>query len=77
MNAAPSTDTATKQSRLKPIAEGSGAWRMLAAELLIGLALDDGNMAEARELINELQKETGLTADMSQRLQIISQALEE
>ena len=77
MNAAPSTDTATKQSRLKPIAEGRGAWRMLAAELLIGLALDDGNMAEARELINELQKETGLTADMSQRLQIISQALEE
>jgi len=77
MNAAPSTDTATKQSRLKPIAEGSGTWRMLAAEMLIGLALDNGNLAEARELINELQKETGLTADMNQRLQIISQALEE
>lgn len=76
MNAAPSTDTATKQSRLEPIAKGVGVWRMLASEMLIGIALDDSNLALARELIDELQKETDLPADMNQRLQVISQALE-
>ncbi|XDZ64601.1 tetratricopeptide repeat protein [Alphaproteobacteria bacterium LSUCC0684] len=77
MNAAPSTDSATRKARLEPMVQGSGTWRLLAAELLIGLAIADGDMAQARERIDGLQAESGLPAGLSQRLQVIAQALGE
>jgi len=77
MNAQPTTDAATRKARLEPLVLGTGAWRLVAMEMLIGIAVEEGNKARARELIDELQAETSIPADLSQRLQLIRLALEE
>ena len=77
MNAAPGATVREREDRLAPLAEGDSPWRFLAGEVLIGLALEGGDAAGARERARQLRDMGNLPADLEQRLRLIEIALGE
>ncbi|MGC6485140.1 MAG: tetratricopeptide repeat protein [Candidatus Puniceispirillales bacterium] len=77
MNAGAGADPAALSSRLEPVAAGQGGWSLMAMELQIGLALEQGDVASARQLALTMRENENLPADVNRRLQLIEAALGE
>ena len=78
MNAGPGTSVPEREARLAPIAGGDDSpWRFMAREVLVGLALEAGDVAAARERARELRDIGNLPAGVEQRLRLMETALGE
>ena len=77
MNADPGTPVPEREDRLIPLAEGEGPWRFLAHEVLVGLALESGDIDAARERARQLRDIGNLPAGVEQRLRLVERALGE
>ena len=75
LNAGPGTTVPVREERLAPLAESDGPWRFLASEVMIGLALERGDAAAARERARRLRDMGSLPADVEQRLRLLETAL--
>ena len=76
MNASPFTTAADKMARLVRIGNAPGPWQNLALEMMIGVALEQGDAASARKHYETLRFSTNLSADLNQRLVLIEAILE-
>lgn len=77
MNAGPGATVSEREERLAPLANGDSPWRFMAHELLIGLALEAGDIAAAKERALQLRDIGNLPADVEQRLRLIEVVLGE
>ncbi len=77
MNAAPSTDAASQISRIAGLAANEGPWQQISIELMVGLYVEQGNLAEARQQLQSLRFGQNLTAEMNQRILLLEAALGE
>lgn len=75
MNAASTTSADEKLQRLVQIGNMPGPWQNLALELMIGFALEKGDVATARKHYETLRFATNLSADVNQRLILIDAVL--
>ena len=75
MNGASSVDE--RIQRATPIANADGPWQKLALEVLIGLAIEKGDIAGARKQLETLRFTPNISADLNQRLILIDAALGE
>ena len=77
MNADSGTSAPEREERLSPLAESDGPWRFLAYEVLIGLALERGDVGAARERARQLRDIGNLPTGVEQRLRLVETALGE
>ena len=75
MNAAPSTSADDKLQRLLRVGNNPGPWQNMALEMMIGYALEKGDVATARKHYETLRFATNLSADVNQRLVLIDAVL--
>ena len=75
MNAAPSTSADDKLQRLVRVGNNPGPWQNMALEMMIGYALEKGDVATARKHYETLRFATNLSADVNQRLVLIDAVL--
>ena len=75
MNAASATSADEKLQRLVPIGNVPGPWQNLALEMMIGFALEKGDIAAARKHYETLRFSTNLSSDVNQRLILIDAVL--
>ena len=75
MNAASNTSADDKLQRLTPIGNAPGPWQNLALEMMIGFALEKGDVATARKHYETLRFSTNLSSDVNQRLVLIDAVL--
>ena len=76
MNAPQSRDSAEKATRLEGLVSGNSAWKFLAMEMQIALALEAGDIASAKEAVTALRREVALPIDIEQRLRLVETALD-
>lgn len=77
MNAKASTSADQKIDTLSPIAGADGPWQNIALELMIGYAIEKGDLATARKHYNALRFSQNISADLNQRLTLINEVLGE
>jgi hypothetical protein len=77
MNAAPETDVNTRIDRISTLAESEGPWQQVAIEVLIGLTLEKGDTAEARNQLKTLRSNQNLSAEENQRVFLLEEAIGE
>ena len=77
MNAAPDTDVQTRINRIAAIGAEAGPWQQVAIELMIGLYLEKGDVAEARNQLTTLRFGQNMSAEMNQRILLLEAALGE
>ena len=77
LNAPDGADTAQLEARLALVISGESAWRFMAYEVMIGLALERGDLAAARENARTLRDIGNLPEAVEQRLRLIEVALGE
>lgn len=77
MNAAEGADAQALSTRLEPIASGQGPWSLFAMEMQVGMALEKGDIATARQLALKMRENENLPADVNRRLLLIESALGE
>lgn len=75
MNAAPSTSADDRLQRLVRVGNNPGPWQNMALEMMIGYALEKGDVATARKHYETLRFATNLSADVNQRLVLIDAVL--
>ena len=75
MNAAPSTSADDKLQRLVRVGNNPGPWQNMALEMMIGYALEKGDVATARKHYETLRFATNLSANVNQRLVLIDAVL--
>ena len=75
MNAGAETSVDEKITRIASIANAPGPWQNLALEMMIGLALEQGDEAAARKHFETLRFSSNVSADLNQRLSLIDAAL--
>ncbi|MGU9961819.1 MAG: tetratricopeptide repeat protein [Candidatus Puniceispirillales bacterium WSBS_2018_MAG_OTU23] len=67
----------TRLSRLTPIADSDGPWQQLALEMMIGLAVEKGDIAMARKHFQTLRFSQNIGAELNRRLILIDAAIGE
>jgi hypothetical protein len=77
MNAAPETDLDARMKRIGGLTQNEGPWRQVAIELMIGLALEKGDIAEARNQLETLRSGQNLSSDAIDRITLIDAAIGE
>ena len=77
MNAAPATGVQDKLNRIAGLAAEEGPWQQVAIEMMIGLYVEKGDLAEARNQLSALRFGQGLTAEANQRILLLEAALAE
>jgi hypothetical protein len=77
MNAAPETDVNTKIDRISTLAESEGPWQQFAVEVMIGLTLEKGDIAGARNQLQALRLNQNLSAEENQRVFFLEEAIGE
>ena len=75
MNAPESSNPSDLQSRLAPLAEGSGPWRPLALELSAALDLKAGDRAAASAKLQEIIELEGAPPELRQRAAQLARVL--
>ena len=75
MQANDKTSAETRLQRLEAIAAGDTGVAHLAAEMMIGLALETGDAERAGQLLEQLMARPGLDSASRQRLRFLQQAL--
>jgi hypothetical protein len=77
MNAAAETDVDAKIDRISTLAESEGPWQQVAIEVMIGLTLEKGDIAEARNQLQALRSNQNLSAEANQRVFFLEAAIGE
>ena len=76
LNAQNESDRDVLKSRLMTLARSDSAWRLLAGEILIGFALEEGDTVAAKQAINQL-RDPPPPPGVERRLRMIETALGE
>lgn len=70
-----SADPARLRQQLAPLAEAGAPWRHTARELLAVLAVREGRLDEARQLLTDLSRDAGAPDSQQRRAQELLQAI--